>query len=468
MPGAALGAFIRWRGFGAGTILLLAPLITLSQQKGPNAEAGRRPGSTPPLQQPNAAPDVVLSGHMSRESAGPGEIVRFWITLENRSDKPVEKVWLEHLDVPGFSLVRRCWSDSRADLACYANAEPVAPQAAACAGNGQALPPPELCELVAPKQTLTIWGDVQFASPAPRSSDFAVVRWTSGNSTSRAVVSLGQVESFGKIRSIWEAVTGEWQVGVAVWIAILSGLYALWKTWREGEAQRHATEFEQRRNTWNLLLLKVHRLAFRHYMPIVSTVQGVLLYLERLRISEGNPEENVMGAFCYLLRFHWRMRKMKRAGASWYFKDLTAEELVVAMVQTHRRSWGLSDLRRQAALDEFLEHITEDTTVARMLAYLETISGRQAKFWSEFQEWMKDVQRRQDAAALLSALTKIINYETNRPYFYWYGQLRAIDWKQDELLKVREVAAASEGGQKGITERVEKYLKDASRDQLLK
>jgi hypothetical protein len=405
---------------------------------------------------------------MSRESAGPGEIVRFWITLENRSDKPLEKIWLEHLDIPGFTLVRRCWSDGRADPACYANAEPVAPQAAACAGNSQALPPAELCELVAPKQTLTVWGDVQFASPAPRSSDFAVVRWTSGNSTSRAVVSLGQVESFGRIRSIWEAITGEWQVGVAVWIAILSGLYALWKTWREGEAQRHATEFEQRRNTWNLLLLKVHRLAFRHYMPIVSTVQGALLYLERLRISEGGPEDNVLGAFCYVLRFHWRIRKMKRAGASWYFKDLTAEELVVAMVQTHRRSLGLSDLRRQAALDEFLENITEDTTIADVLGYLETISGSQAKFWGEFQIWAKDAQKRQDAAALLSALTKIINYETNRPYFYWYGELRAINWTPDELAKVREIAAASEGGQTGITARVEKYLKNASRDQVLR
>jgi hypothetical protein len=468
MPGAALGAFTRCRRFLAGIVLLLPPLFAFSQQKGPNAEAGKRPASTPPLQQTASAPDFVLSGHMSRESAGPGEIVRFWITVENRSDRALEKIWLEHLDVPGFTLVRRCWSDSRADPACYANAEPIVPPGAPCVGNIPAPPPTEICELLPPKQTLTVWGDVQFARPAPRSGDFAVVRWTSGNSTSRAVVSLGQVESFGRLRSIWEAVTGEWQVGVPVWIAILSGLYAAWKTWRERRAQRHATEFEQRRNTWNLLLLKVHRLAFRHYMPIVSTIQGVLLYLERLRINEGDPQENVLGTFCYLLRFHWRIRKMKRAGASWYFKDLTAEELVVAMVQTHRKNLGLSDLRRQAALDEFLEHITEETTVARMLTYLETISGSQAKFWGEFQQWIKDVQKRQDAAALLSALTKIINYETNRPYFYWYGELRAINWTPEELAKVREVAAASEGGQKGITARVEKYLKNASRDQVLK
>jgi hypothetical protein len=466
MHGGALSA--KWRRSLAGTILLLAALFALSQQRGPSADAGKRPGPTPPVQQTYSAPDLVLSGHMSRESAGPGEIVRFWITLENRSDKALENIWLEHLDVPGFTLVRRCWSDSRADPACYANAEPVAPQPAACGGNSPAPPPTEVCEMLPPKQTLTVWGDVQFARPAPRSGDFAVVRWTSGNATSRAVVSLGQVESFGRIRSIWEAVTGEWQIGVPVWIAILSGLYAFWKTWREGRAQRHATEFEQRRNTWNLLLLKVHRLAFRHYMPIVSTIQGVLLYLERLRINQGDPQENVLGAFCYLLRFHWRIRKMKRAGSSWYFKDLTAEELVVAMVQTHRQSLRLSDLRRQAAFDEFLEHITEGTTIAKMLAYLETISESQAKFWGDFQEWMKDEQKRQDTAALLSALTKIINYETNRPYFYWYGELRAIDWKPDELAKVRQVAAASEGGQTGITARVEKYLKNASRDQVLR
>jgi hypothetical protein len=46
--------------------------------------------------------------------------------------------------------------------------------------------------------------------------------------------------------------------------------------------------------------------------------------------------------------------------------------------------------------------------------------------------------------------------------WYWFN------WTPEELAKVREVVAASEGGQKGITARVEKYLKTGSRDQVLK
>jgi len=461
-----LGAFTKRWPFLIATILLLAPSLACSQDRGLATGAGKK-ASAAPSEQSSTKPDVALSGQMSRETAGPGEVIRFWITIENRTSQPLEKIWLEHLDVPGFAIVRRCWSDGQTDPACYAKSESIAAPVATCAPSGQQLNASELCELLAPKQTLTVWGDVQFVGSAPRGGDFAVVRWTTGSSTSRAVVPLGQVESFGRLRSLWEAVTGEWQIGIPVWLAIFSGLYVLWKSWREGKARKQATEFAQRTRTWNLLLLKVHRLAFQHYMPIVSTVQGVLLYFQRLRIKEGNAEENLLGAFCYVLRFHWRVRKMKRSGASWYFKELTAEELVVTLVQTHRRSLGLSDIKRQAALDEFLEDIAEDTTVAEMLESLRDTSEAQAKFWDEFREWMAGIEVRQDGA-LLSALTKIITYETNRPYYYWYEELRAIDWTNDELKKIREVAAASEGEQKGITARVEMYLKRASRDQTLK
>jgi len=462
-----LGAIAKRLRFVLATTLLLAPFPGYSQEKGSDAAPAKK--KLPPVlaEAADAKPDVVLSGKMSRESAGPGEDIRFWITVENRSDKPLEKVWLEHLDVPGFTLVRRCWSDSRADAACFAKNETPAAPPAACETSSQQLLGTELCELLGSKQTLTVWGDVHSARAAPPSADFAVVRWTSGASTSRAVVTLGQVESYGRLRSVWEAVTGNWQIGIPVWIAVFSGLYALWKSWREGKAHQKATEFEQQRHTWNLLLLKVHGLAFQHYMPIVSTIQGVLLYFQRLKLREGNPEENRVGAFCYVVRFHWRVRKMKRSGASWYFKDLTAEELVVTLVQTHRHSLGLSDLRRQAALDEFLEDITEEMTVAGMLKYLENVSETQARFWDDFCRWMVRVEARQEGA-LLSALTKVITYETNRPYLYWYEELRAIDWTDEELRKIREVAKASDKGQKGFSARVESYLKDTSTDKNIK
>jgi hypothetical protein len=442
--------------------VLLSPAAGSRQEKGFDAAAGKQKSPPAPAKQSDPASEVALSGQVSRESAGPGEILRFWITVENRSDKPIEKIWLEHLDTPGLTLVRRCWSDGRSDPACYAQGESVAAQLPACLPKGQQLPASELCESLPAKQTLTVWGDVQFAATAPRGSHFAVLRWTNGTSASRAIVPLGQVASFGRLRSIWEAVTGDWQIGIPVWLAIFSGLYALWKSYHEEKASRKATEFEQRRQTWNLLLLKVHRLAFQHYMPIVSTVQGILLYFQRLRIKEGDAEENVLGAFCYVLRFHWRMRKMKRSGASWYFKDLTAEELIVALVQTHRRSLGLSDLRRQAALDEFLERITEETTVADVIAQMSDLSEARLTFWKEFREWVGHSEERHEGA-LLSAVTKIITYETNRPYYYWYEELRPIDLTPYELRKIREVTAASEGGQKGISARVEKYLTNAAR-----
>jgi len=81
------------------------------------------------------------------------------------------------------------------------------------------------------------------------------------------------------------------------------------------------------------LLLKVHRagvsalLADRQHGAKAScfTLAG------KAR-GEGDSEDNFLGAFCYMLRFHWRVRKMKRAGREpGTSKKLTAEEMVVVL-----------------------------------------------------------------------------------------------------------------------------------------
>jgi hypothetical protein len=195
-------------------------------------------------------------------------------------------------------------------------------------------------------------------------------------------------------------------------------------------------------------------------MPIVSTTQGILLYFERLKKAQSDPAENTVGAFCYLLRFHWRVRQMKRSGASWYFKDLTAEGIVVTLFQEHRRSLGLSDIMRQAALDQFLDALQKETTVADVLRYLrEPLTDAQISFWNEFQVWVKGVSQRKDDA-LLSALTKIITYETNRPYYYWYEELRAMTLSPDELTKVRELCRDDAD----LAPRLDEYLSRAEKD----
>jgi hypothetical protein len=432
-----------------------------AQKQGSASSAATRntaqnPGSSAT---PDGKPEVVLGGQLSRETAGPHDTVRFWITIENHSDKPVSQIWLEHLYAPGLTVARRCWSEDRASDACYSAKEPQAPLISSC-GPGDGASANELCAELPPRHTLTVWGDLAYANPAPRGTDFAVVRWTTDKFVSRSAIPLGQMESFGTARSWWELVTTQWQIGIPVWLAVFSAIYAVWKSWREGQASKRATESAQQRNTWNLLLLKVHRLAFQHYMPIVSTAQGILLYFERLKKAQSDPAENTVGAFCYLLRFHWRVRQMKRSGASWYFKDLTAEGIVVTLFQEHRRSLGLSDIMRQAALDQFLDALQKETTVADVLRYLrEPLTDAQISFWNEFQVWVKGVSQRKDDV-LLSALTKIITYETNRPYYYWYEELRAMTLTPDELTKVRELCHDDAN----LAPRLDEYLRRAEKD----
>ncbi len=109
-----------------------------------------------------------------------------------------------------------------------------------------------------------------------------------------------------------------------------------------------------------------------------------------------------------------------------------------------------------------MERVTEETTVAGVVAQMSDLSEAMSTFWKQFREWVGRSEEHREGA-LLSAVTKIITYETNRPYYYWYEELRPIDLTPDELRKIREVTAASEGGQRGISARVEKYLTNAAK-----
>jgi hypothetical protein len=440
------------------------PEAAAKKSKGTVAHSAESPG------------DVVIIGQLGREAAGPHDQFRFWITVENRSGSDLTDLQIEHLDVPGFSIARRCWSADRADPACWTDGEshPAAPLA--CQASGSAAGQRDtLCATLAAKHAVTVWGVLAPGKDSARGSAFAVLTWTADQKQSEQSVSLGNVESESGFRHFWVSLTERW-IALPIWITIFGALYALWSSYREGKkherelelqavASKRATESEQQRHTWNVLLLKVHRLAFQHYLPIASTVQGILLYFSREARAEGESEDNFLGAFCYMLRFHWRVRKMKRAGASWYFKKLTAEELVVVLFQTHRNHMGLQDLGRQAVLDRLLDWFKDDTTVADVLEYLESCSREEWEFWLDFRSQAKKWYR--EESLLLSAMITVMTFEINRVYYYWYEERRPISLDKDELKVLRAAVAAAATQSPELPEQVEEYLKEAFEEKKL-
>jgi hypothetical protein len=447
-----------------------------------------------------SSPDVVLSGHLSRDSVRAGEPVRFWLTIENRSDKPIEKLWLEHQGIHGFKLSARCWNATAAAPGCMSADEQPPPVAESCKPPANQNSADELCESLPGKESLTVWGDLTAPEAEDRQDAFLVVRWTRNALTSESAVPLGSIESIRWSRSIWLNLIHNWELGVPVWGGIFGGLIAFWKYLkdksdhkkeldrearakqaedarnlkakqdedaRNEKVQSEQKELDQRRNTWNLLMPEVHRMALDHYMPIASTVQGMILYLGNCAVAAGQTEENLLAAFCYTLRFHWRIRKMKRSGASWYFKNLTAEQLVVALVQRHRTHLGLMVPERQAQMDEFLATIKEKTTLGTTSEVVKNCQGEQKKFWDWYHAWAR-TSNAQDDVNILSILAKIINFETNRPYFYWYEERQPLVLSDVERRRLEQIGQTPDIEMPDLNlANVREYLDDATKPKKL-
>ncbi len=473
MKWTALGRTFGWSSAALVMTLFLFVAGGGAQEKkgGPEIpESGeKKPKGTVPHTAESTG-DVVISGQLGLEQAGPHEHFRFWITVENRSDGDLTNLSLEHLDIPGFVISRRCWSTDRNDPSCWASGESHPSATSTCLVSGSLGNQPDLlCTTLASKHAVTVWGILAPGKDSAQGSAFAVLAWTAENKWSEQAVPLGNVESEGWFRYLWVSLTERW-IALPIWITIFGGLYALWSGRRERKrherelelqaaSSRRATESEQQRHTWNVLLLKVHRLAFQHYLPIASTVQGILFYFAREARAEGDSDDNFLGAFCYMLRFHWRVRKMKRGGASWYFKKLTAEEMVVVLFQTHRNHMGLQDLGRQAVLDGFLDWIKDETTVADVLEYLKSCPPAQWDFWLEFRARAKRWYR--EEMLLLSAMTTIMTFEINRVYYYWYEERRAIALDKNELRVLRAAMAEAASQSRDLPGQVEEYLSEA-------
>src|SRR5882762_7178618 len=89
--------------------------VVLGQEKQEKAEPARAAGkskahASPPVNPEKAGADsseskveVSLTGHLSRDSAGPSGKIRFWITISNQSEAPIQNLRFADFFVPGFS-----------------------------------------------------------------------------------------------------------------------------------------------------------------------------------------------------------------------------------------------------------------------------------------------------------------------------------------------------------------------------
>jgi hypothetical protein len=185
---------------------------------------------------------------------------------------------------------------------------------------------------------------------------------------------------------------------------------------RKAAAEKNA----QTQQTWNLLLLKSHQNAERHYMPLSKAAERVGYYWKKFTAATDDAERDKQIDLCFysFLLFLSRMRRLGRLIGGFYFKsrggeDVGARAWILITDWCDETKHFTRDLRESAAAvlphdatyPDYLTGAAKNTDVMLLKALF---VAKSAQFGP--------------LVTLFRVLEFILDYEMNVPYEHWYGQ----------------------------------------------
>lgn len=410
---------------------------------------------------------LTLTGQLSEDSAGPRGIIRFWLTIENNTDRILDAVQLQDPAIPGFHLQRICWPID-ADKPCLEIPErPSDGENTAAKGSPGVLY--ALADHLQPQQALTIEGDLEATDSAAKQNAVATVIWNVGGLPSGKAVTLGEVESINGLRAFALKLIHGWEWSFPLATVIAGVLYDQWKRkkrektkakeakakadahrdeeTRKTEERRREQSRDQQNRTWNLMLPRSQRAALKFYTPLAAAAQSAREQLRKYCSSQAAAD---LPATCHeILLFHWRLRLAIDKIGGYYFKNRDAEQLADLIYRKHRCLLGLDNAHTRALLAKAVDCITPATTIADFLAEQKKSGSATEKFWKYFEIWaLTDLDGTDSAvldAEILDAYAALLEYESNRPSLHWYGRLDPISFTIPEARNVMEEWEAWKG-----------------------
>jgi hypothetical protein len=359
---------------------------------------------------------VEVRGQLSSSSASKGEVVRFWITVHNGSAATVLDVRLEHLDIPGFRLERRCWVQ---------NASPDC-------GTPPTLPDPaDLANLdriatkLEPGESRTIWGDLISDQINHAQNLFAVIGWSSGKEgRSWSSASLGSAASITEGQRLWSDVRDVVKdIGMPILLLLLSIVVGLQQRNREEKQKQLDAQRAQISQTWNQMLPESHRVAKKYYMPMIASLQETIrrseAYISQRATDLKGADANKRRAFYHLTMFAWHAREVSWKIGGYFFRNRVGEKLAYYAFLKYYKLYGddESTLRDRTKL---LDLLVANSTLSSFTDLEASSPDIWKNAWNSFQSWIDD--RGTGTLPYLKAFIEVVEFETNRPYELWYGQ----------------------------------------------
>ncbi len=451
-------------------------------------------GSLPIAGQTNAA-EVSISGNLSAHAIHQDEALQFTLTIKNKADaKTNPKASLRDVTLQGLPAG---YSLDLEKPICVLPLVPPQTQSCDVGANFEAHHRLLLAALF-PGQSVTVQG---YLKPNPDSTHkpaalIVVVAWIAAESgiASSQSASLGENQVLGTRQSVvtWTselikllaipailALIGYWlsyqnrqrdeafaQVSRARDEAFTNAnrthdehfantnrdrdeKFAVSQLDRQNAQHIHEQEQALRSETWKQMLPLSHNYAAKFYLPLSLVAQNLA---KQLKYPVAKPKL----AFFYLLLCGKKMRATRNEIGGFYFKDLRGERLASRCWEIQRGAClGEADDDFYKAVHAAIDHIDDDVdTFEAFESNFVDSSTQPASFvddsieqaWGLFDTWRTAKDKVEKTAQYLTGFYAVLDYESNRPYEYWYdpkdspAKLEITEETQKLLTKILEEA----------------------------
>jgi hypothetical protein len=402
-------------------------------------------------------PEVSTSGSISSHSIGENEQLQFTLSIANKGNPKIVNAALRNVTLTqlpdGYRLV----------TICVIPAAPLPPNPCQTGDEFNANKK-RLAGTLVPGQSIIVTGYLKPDSIHKAASLTALLEWTLYDSTfpasglaSARVVNLGenQVQS----ASWWGRVSIDEILKVLAVPALLLVIGALigllvnaLNSLRDKRAHKNEAERSLRSETWKQMLPVSHNYAAKFYLP---------LSLAADRFSKNLKKKNYRVAFFYLLFSGKKVIATRNEIGGFYFKDLRGEALAANCWEKQRLAcMGEEDtpffLAVRASIDQ-LEDIESYEAFESMFASTpggDFSSDSIPEAWTFFQKWVADNKTVADTISYLDGFTAVMDYESNRPYQYWYDTKPRLVATDDTKELLRKILTSEKYGDEDI----ENYL----------
>jgi len=389
---------------------------------------------------------IFVDGHLSEEYTRPGQSIRFWISIENRSGSAITDIRLSELYVPGFAKKPWC----AAQLATCEPAPGAGPECAAPSVPLKSGAPPAkpdeylLCSQLGQGESIIVRGDLVAIAPEGQHNFYAVISWSSDLPAANAprssrAVALGDGEVLSGLGYWWRLLPSQPLYVIPIVVALLTIL----GTWLTKRLEQHAL-------TWSsTMLVESHKATVQFYMPTGSHLTAAVGLLESYRSSFRAPGkamlkrdlQTLQRAYFHMMMFQWWYWQTFLNESAFHLKNRMGEHLIQLLYGHHAGLFGINRLPIRRLLERILGHLKKEMTLDEFLVQLVRHRSDEARGWSLFQKWARREECDRDLVGLRGFLAVLL-YEVNRPNLHWYGHLEALRLPDSLLVTLYDLVPA--------------------------